>query len=178
MQSVAVVAASKKEQSIWILNGPIDVLLSCGGLVWILFALHAASTLCGRPGLTAQPLFALLVIIGTHALSETHTVATLARAYKDEETRRRFSLQTRWFALLAAVSIVAGLAFKEVTPFLSKIYLLWVVQHFTAQTYGLALVYCFKSGYRLALWEKRCIAWLLNATALMTIVRQLTFKEW
>jgi hypothetical protein len=121
---------------------------------------------------------AVCTIAGTHALSETHIAATLARVYKTPERRRKFSFYTHWAALVCAILLIAGLFVQGVTPILAKIYLLWVAQHFTAQTYGLTLMYCYKADYRLSALQKNLLWLLMNSTAAFAILRQLTYKEW
>jgi hypothetical protein len=60
---------------------------------------------------------------------------------------------------------------------MAKIYLIWVVQHFTAQTYGITLLYCYKGGCRLTAIEKRVIALVLYAAGAVAVVRQFTMPE-
>jgi hypothetical protein len=161
----------------WILHPAIDLMMCCGGLVWLLFAFHNFLVLpLHNEKLTA--LMSLLVIIATHALSETHTSATLFRAYATTETRKRYSLYTKWAALACAALALAGLFIKGFTPVMAKVYMLWVVQHFTAQTYGLCLLYCYKNNYKLGDRDKLVLSGLLNLTAAYAIIRQLTYKEW
>ena len=161
----------------WIVNPAIDLLFCCGGLVWILFAVHFAFA----QHLTGGPLvasLALSAVIGTHVLGETHTVATLTRVYKSKETRTQFALYTNWAALALSALALAGMFIPGVTPILAKIYLIWVAQHFTAQSYGLALLYCYKSNYFLSAKEKNVLWLLMNSTAAFAILRQFTYKEW
>jgi hypothetical protein len=162
---------------VWILHPAIDLLLCCGGVVWLLFAFHYFIVAPANNQVMVS-LLSLLVIVGTHVLSETHTSATLVRAYKNGETRARYSLYTRWAALACGALALAGLFIAGFTPILAKLYLVWVVQHFTAQTYGMTLLYCYKNNYKLSNKEKFVLASVLNLTAVQAIVRQFTFKDW
>lgn len=161
----------------WILHPAIDLLLVCGGLAWLFFALHY---FIAKPAMS-YPLLQILaftVLIGTHLLSETHTAATLVRAYAEPTERRRLSLYTEWGALACLTLLFAGLFIKGFTPIMAKVYLLLVVHHFTAQSYGLALLYCLKRGYKLALWEKTILQSIFTTTAIFAVVRQMVFKDW
>jgi hypothetical protein len=152
-------------------------LFCCGGLVWLLFVAHyfIATPLHDTHLLEA---LAIAAVLGTHTLGETHTVATLVRVYNKEDSRQRFSLYTHWAALAFGALALAGLFVPGVTAIMAKIYLLWVVQHFTAQTYGLFLLYCYKNNYTLNKLEKNVLFVLMNTTAAFAILRQLTYKEW
>src|SRR5215470_6369616 len=64
----------------WILHPVLDLLFCCGGIVWILFALHYCAF---GPDSTAKPvqIMVALAALGTIGLGETHIVATLQRIY-------------------------------------------------------------------------------------------------
>src|SRR5262249_30084490 len=132
-------AAARQQTNGWIMNPVIDMLFCCGGMVWIFFLLHVTFNFPGAPLPILQGL-ALAVIIGTHALSEPHTAATLARVYRTPDTRKQFALYTHWGALLCLGLALCGLLIQGFTPILAKLYLIWVIQHFTAQSYGLTLL--------------------------------------
>lgn len=161
----------------WILHPAIDLLLVCGGLSWALFAVHffVAKPTMSYPMLQ---ILAFVVLIGSHVLSETHTVATLVRAYGKSQERRRLSLYTEWGGLACLALLFCGLFVPGCTPIMAKVYLLWVVHHFTAQSYGLALLYCMKRGYKLAPLEKTILQSVFVSTAAFAIMRQLCFKDW
>jgi hypothetical protein len=155
----------------------IDLMFCCGGLVWLFFAIHYfVAVPLGNPALIQ--LLALVGLLSVHALSETHNAATLFRAYRTKETRDRYAGSTKYAALACATLLVAGLLIPGLTPWLARIYVAWVVQHFTAQSYGMTLLYCYKNGFTLGRFEKMSIAALLNCTAAMAIIRQFTYEEW
>lgn len=161
----------------WILHPAIDILFVCGGITWLLFAVHF---FIAKPTMNSVLLQSLgfAVLIATHLLSETHTVATLVRAYKNGEERRRLSLYTEWGALACLALFFLGLFVNGFTPILAKVYLLWVVHHFSAQSYGLALLYCLKRKYDLASWEKKILQSIFSTAGLYAIVRQMSFEDW
>lgn len=145
--------------------------------MWLLFAFDR---LVMEPANNISLFYAmgLCTILSTHALSETHIAATLARVYKSPERRQQFSLYTHWAALCCALLGIAGLFVQGMTPLLAKIYMLWIPQHFTAQTYGFVLMYCYRAGYRLSALQKNTLRVLFTATALFAALRQLTYKSW
>ncbi len=158
----------------WILNPVADMLFCCGGMAWILFILHYFVFGSTASKGIAQT-FIVIAGLGTILFSETHTMATLVRVYRDDQTRLRFSMYTHWAALGFAALALGGLFIHSLVPIYAKIYLLIVSQHFTAQTYGIILLYCYKRNYLLANFEKQCLALLMNATMLYAILRQFTY---
>lgn len=166
----------KQEINPWILNPAIDLLFSCGGIVWLFFGLHFFVFGNHSRDLGVQALV-MLVIVGTHMLSETHNVATLHRIFQKEE-KARFKFHTEKLALVCGFLAIAGLLVPSAVSVFTKIYLIWVSQHFTAQTYGLALLYCYKRNYTLSSFEKNIFSMLMQATCLFAIVRQFTFYDW
>lgn len=159
----------------WIINPVIDVVFCCGGLLWLMYF---ANSLAIKYLSGADATFALVAIAGTHILSETHTAATLERLHQSEATRKALSKVGLISALLCVLLAVASLIIPGVAAIYVKIYLLWIVQHFMAQTYGISLIYCYKRNYLLSLWEKRILKFAVDATIAYGIARQLTFREW
>ncbi len=161
----------------WILNPAIDLLFCCGGLVWILFALHHFILGPDTSNIAVQTLLTFAAL-GTIFLGETHTVASLVRLYGEKRFHTGFSLYTQVIPLaLSAVALMACLN-KDLPPVLAKIYLLIVSQHFTKQTYGIILLYCMKRNFSMSVLDKRLLSCLMQATMVFAIVRQFTFKQW
>lgn len=169
-------ALAAKNPNPWILNPALDLLFVCGGLVWIFNLLHtvAAQAIVLNPVLQIQ---LMLVVIGTHIFAEGHITATLARVYRNDTVRESLSAYTYWAALGCASLILAGLYVPGMAGIIAKIYLLWVVQHFTAQTFGIGLVYCYKRGYYFKNSERMIFSLLMNSTAAHAIIQQLTVKS-
>ena len=138
----------------WILHPAIDMLLCCGGLVWAFFSVHFF-LIAPAHNIALTQMMALFAIILTHCFSETHTVATLVRAYRTADTRRQYAAYTHWAALACAAVGLLALFVQGLTPLLAKLYLVWVAQHFTAQTYGMVLLYCFKTITRSNLSKRK-----------------------
>ncbi len=159
----------------WILNPTVDLIFCCGGLLWLMYL---ANLVFGSHLPMANGPLILLTVAGTHILSETHTAATLERLHQSEPTRKALSN----FGLIASVVCfllaVASLVTPGLPAIFAKIYLLWIVQHFMAQSYGIALIYCYKRNYIMNLWEKRIFKLVIDATIAYGILKQLTFKEW
>ncbi len=159
----------------WILNPTIDLLFCCGGLLWLVYLTNMFVKTSFPPA--ATPMI-LLTIAGTHLLSETHTAATLERLNQSEPTRKALSKFGIIASLICCALAVASLVTPGLPAIFAKIYLIWIVQHFMAQSYGVALIYCYKRSYIMNLWEKRIFKFAIDATIAYAILRQFTFKEW
>lgn len=177
----------------WILSRELDLLLCCGGLVWILFVFQVfAIEVAGSMFLS--DVLAMFATIGAHAFGETHIAATLFILYGTrlfgqaavrrsgprvpERSKNSFVVQSIYLPVVGALVCLSGLLIQGVTGILLKIYLLWVVQHFIAQAYGIALIYCHKHSYQLQRIEKQSFQFLLNSMAAVVIIRQLTDERW
>lgn len=159
----------------WILHPVLDLVFGCGGIVWLLFAVH---TLLIAQGAVIPQALVSLSAIGVLIFSETHTASTFLVVYRNADVRSKFSLYTRWLALACVVLALLGITVPGVTPILVKIYLLMVPHHFIAQTFGIAMLYCIKRGYKISCWEREVLMLFLRSVTWFAVLRQLTYKEW
>ncbi len=179
--STAELSSTKPYQ--WILHPVLDILFCCGGLVWILFGGHIASIkFLGADNPVLQQLL-LVSAVGTLVFGESHIAATLLRIYKPAANEKiskssNSSDYAGWGAVTCGILALAGLFTPGLPSIYVKLYLLIVAHHFTAQTYGLVILYCYKRDYKLGRFDKASIAAVLNTTMLFAVVRQLTYRSW
>jgi hypothetical protein len=159
----------------WILNPAIDLMFCCGGLLWLFFLFHNVVPLL--PG-DQIGLLLLVSVAGTHILSETHTAATLVRLHSSVDTQKHLRSYVKYVSIICALIAIVGLATPALTPILAKIYFVWIVQHFMAQSYGITLIYCYKRNYSLSNIERKILKFLFDATIVYAIARQFTYPEW
>lgn len=169
--------ASESKPYEWILHPALDTLFVCGGLLWIVFPIHYF-LLGGKNDSPFAQWMVVVAALGTVVLSQTHIIATLVRLYKDPESREKFSLYSYWAAIACATLALVGCVYGPLAGIYCRIYLLIVSQHFTAQAYGFALLYCFKRGYRMSAFDKGALSALMRSTMAFAILRQCTYKEW
>lgn len=132
----------------WILHPMIDLTFCRGGLLCLLMAVHylvAPGAFQSGPSIV-EP-FPLLGLLGTMLLADTHNMATLVQLYRNRERRNRL-----WFVSYAGGACCIGLGiFALLSPAVAavaaRLYLVFIVQHVIAQTYGLLLLYCEKRDY-------------------------------
>ena len=124
----------------WIKNAPVDLLIGCGG--WTLPLLALTTVASTRHLLDVALLFYVLMLF----CNNPHYMATIYRAYR---TRDDFS-GYRFFTLhvTALLGLTAGLAHwaPAVVPWLVTAYLTWSPWHYTAQNFGLTMMWARRNG--------------------------------
>jgi hypothetical protein len=141
--------------------GPVlDVLLIGGGLsILIVLGSWMAS---GRE--SADALLAHLPAILLLSNS-AHFAASTVRLYTKEDCYRAFPFLTLLFPLVSLAVASLGILFPEqLGRHLSALFLAWSPYHYSAQAYGLAVMYCYRSGVKLSEAQKRLLRWSCQAT--------------
>lgn len=155
----------------WILSPCIDLLFACGGILWILFALHLCLNWGPAAGANAMQV-TLLTLIGGLVFADTHNAATLLRLYGDRDIRTALPHVAY---TSAAAFLVLGIICTQ-SPWLLgialRVYLIFIAQHLTAQTYGISLIYCAKQGYSMTPEQRQYLQRTLQALAAFAVVRQ------
>lgn len=143
----------------WIISPTIDCLFVCGGLFWLLYGLHLFAL--GQTNHSQQlTLLAAVSNLGFLFVSETHTVSTIFALDKKDGTS---TVRSTLIPLLLISVGILSLFISTLPAVLLKIYLLWVPQHFLAQTRGIFLLYCLKAGLEITATKR---FWLLTTTRL------------
>jgi hypothetical protein len=127
------------------------------GAAW---SIVATAILLARPqwvgGMSMEALAVLILLVNS-----AHFAASTVRLYSDPQNFTKFPFVTMLLPLFTiavlAVCIVAPVALGR---HLQALYLTWSPYHYAAQTYGLVVMYCFRSGLQLTPTEKRLIWWV------------------
>lgn len=163
----------------WILNPVIDLLLCCGGLFWLIFAVYMISGV--KPDLFGSPLACGMMataIIGLHLFGDPHQPATLYRVYFSAPTRKALGKPTAIWGVIALIAALSTFFVHSTSVFLVKAVIAWGLQHQLSQSYGIALVYCFKRQVRLSKNEKLIMAGMINATITYLALRMFTYEPY
>ncbi|HIN66066.1 MAG TPA: hypothetical protein EYM95_15625, partial [Candidatus Obscuribacterales bacterium] len=162
----------------WILNPVIDLLFVCGGAFWLCYlGLSLTHFGYGFDGnIPAQAFFALSVI-GLHIFGDGHQPATLFRVYGSKVTRDAIGKPVAVIAFIALLAGLSTLYIHATTAFFIKLVLAWGFQHQLAQSYGIALVYCYKRKYFLNNVEKKIMKFMVDATMVYLIIRMFALKD-
>ena len=146
-------AASAPARSGRWLFGPVpDLLLGCGGLYALIFAVSAIAGPVIR-GQQAHFIFPLLVLL----VSYPHYGATLLRVYEQREERRGYALFAVYLTGVILALFIASLYLPVVGVLLVTVFLTWSPWHYTGQNYGLALLFLRRRGVEIDDTTKRWI---------------------
>ncbi|MBS1995310.1 MAG: hypothetical protein JSS86_03325 [Cyanobacteria bacterium SZAS LIN-2] len=166
-------SASTDTHKGWVLSPLLDYLFVSGGLVWLLYAV----TFFGITSIGADPaskLYGSILYWGAFLITDAHGPATLVRVFESKTTPKKVRyLVAAWAAILFAVACVS-VSHKDVTQAFVKITLLWVVQHYIAQTFGVVLIYCLKRDYKLSDRERFIFQGLMRSLMYFVLIRMLT----
>mgnify|MGYP003384578919 CR=1 FL=1 len=155
----------------WILHPVLDLLLCCGGILGLFcLLLFLAPTVFCRSSQIGQT----IVIFSLITLSMPHGIASYLRVYNSAHTEKKVKVQATLLALVCAVagwstlvSDPAWFIFAHVTWYLG-------VEHLFKQSYGIALVYCYKRKYYLKKWEQKLFLFAVQMGTIHTVVAVFT----
>jgi hypothetical protein len=162
MQPGEAAAALPPPASLWprvrgraFINPFFDYLIIGGGLSLMVTALlwtRARGDLIVAPGTMAY-----LLLLATSA----HFAASTVRLYSKPGAAKSLPVLSRWLpwgalAVLTLFVFMGGKAGK----LLETVYLTWSPYHYSAQAYGLSVVYAYRSGCRLEAQDKRWLWWV------------------
>ncbi len=160
----------------WLFNPGIDLMFCCGGVFWILVAAHIYFS-HGQPYFDKLPWETVLILGGSALLANPHMSATLVRLYGSSETRNRLWFYSYVVALLTVVLMGLSCANTIILSLLIRVYASLTFDHTISQNFGITLMYCYKSNYMFANWERRCLRVLYHSLAWYAILRQFTYRE-
>jgi len=146
------------------LYGPVsDLLFGCGLFYVIVFAVSSLAGATIRPINDALFLLPFLIMVCGGA----HYGGTILRVYERRNDRRAYVL----FSLYATIALCGlffwGLYNSIIASCLLTVYLTWSPWHYTAQNYGIAVMFLRRRGVQISKGERRWLystfvfSWLL-----------------
>ena len=142
-------AEAQGQRSLYFVNGWIDGLL-IGGISILLFLAVKFAHL-GEGTVNFAGLAAALVWV----VNWPHFSATNYRLYQSRRNIRQYPFTA--FLVPAIIAIAAVGSFESpdiVAPYFAKLFSIWSPYHFSAQTFGISLIYARRSGFRIEKWER------------------------
>ncbi len=165
----------------WIINPVFDFFFVTGGGVLLFMAINVYYLGWSVPvdmnagGLT---MFLISIMFLTqHVFADSHNTATYMRIWGSKEDRKRFKFYRTWLVYSCLPIFVLGLTKPEFTSALVYLYLITVFWHYTAQAFGISLIYCYKRGYLMNNIEKEIYRWFMLSMSGYVIIRFLTFQD-
>lgn len=154
----------------WILNPTLDLLFCCGGMMWLAAILQWFNMDPSKND-TGSQLVAALLLWGAVLFNEPHGKATWVRVFASPSTPPVVKwIVVAWAVVLGGVSAYA-LQHPDFVPILVKITLCWLLQHYVAQTYGVAMIYCLKNDYQMSGTQKLILQNMLRLLTIFVITR-------
>ena len=138
------------EPKTWLLGPLPDLLFGCGLLYVVIVALIAAVGV-PREAVAGWVPFAVL------CTGVPHYGATLLRVYGTADARRRYARYGLYFGVVVAAVFALSLATPAVGRWFITLYLTWSPWHYTAQNFGLALMFLHRGGYPVSAALRRLV---------------------
>ncbi|MBX9722982.1 MAG: hypothetical protein K2X81_16385 [Candidatus Obscuribacterales bacterium] len=160
----------------WLFNPGIDLMFCCGGVFWLLVAAHLYFSK-GHQYYDKLPWETALILGGSALLANPHMSATMVRLYGTSETRNKLWFYSYVVALITVVLMGFSCANTIVLSLLIRLYASLTFDHTISQNFGITLMYCYKSKYMFANWERLCLRVLYHSLAWYAILRQFTYRE-
>lgn len=177
IESSPIVSPAKQKPYEWILSPTIDLMFACGGVLWLLYG---AFLLGAKPVLEAGIAAACMWWIckfGLIFFSYGHQPATLWRVYGSPKTRKTLGPIVAVWGVVAIAALTCSMFIQGFVGVFTKLIIFWQIQHVLAQSYGIALIYCYKRGYYMNDFEKRSFLWMINASIVYFLLRACTFES-
>lgn len=180
MDSDAPKSAASDKPYPWIISPFIDFFFIIGGGALIFFAVNYLYLGWTIPTNLTDPASFWLITIGflsQHLFADSHNSATYLRIWGSAEDQARFKFHRTWLAYSTIPMFILGLSVPGLTGTFVYIYLITVYWHYVAQTFGIALIYCYKRGYFMTSVEKEIFRWFMFSMVGWTTIRFLTFRD-
>lgn len=150
--------------SIWLFGPWTDSLLLCGGLLWLLVLLNAASANWHLPRLNDYLL--LISVVGAHVFTEPHLAFSFMRGSGNNQCIKTFGLLLLSAFVFCTTPVLAS--------YLCKIYVIVVIPHYTMQVMSLAKLYLQRASYVPTPLERFAIALSVHGSGFLYIMKELT----
>jgi len=134
--------AAAGRSALWLYGASWDVLLGYGLAYLLSVPVLLALTSGERAGDAALQLTTVVALL----VSLPHYGATLLRVYERRNERRRYAVFTVWATLAVWGLFLLALYEVVIGSILVTIYVMWGIWHFSAQNYGIAVLYLRRSG--------------------------------
>ena len=149
-----------------------DLILVCGGLLWLLAGVHAgvkASSISEPPHASSA-----LLLVGALIFTDTHFGTSYMQALgKSTPWCKRFCLPV--ILIMASAALIA--CFPDLVTNGCKLYLSVVVLHYVQQIINLLQKYSDINAYRWTRYQKLAIVTLIYSLAIHALLDQLFFRQ-
>lgn len=93
--------------------------------------------------------------------NSSHFAASTVRLYSKDGTREALPMLTMMLPAVCLILLTFAIFHADsIGAYIQALYLTWSPYHYAAQAYGLAVMYCYRSGFQLTSGEKRILFWV------------------
>jgi hypothetical protein len=157
---------TKSERPLYFVNGPVDFAV-IGGLSLAVFAALHLLELRGR-----TPHGIWLAAWLAWAVNWPHFSATNYRLYRSRSTASQYPFTAFGVPLLVAAGVAGCYAWPDVlAPAFVKLFLLWSPYHFSAQSFGLSLLYARRAGVAYGRLERAALSAFVYSTFVTAVLQ-------
>ena len=151
---------------LYFVNGPVDVLL-IGGVSIAAFALLQVLQIQDR---TAHGAYAAAWL--AWVVNWPHFSATSYRLYRSRSTVAQYPVTAIGIPILIAAAVAGCYAWPAVlAPAFVKLFLIWSPYHFSAQSFGLSLLYARRAGVTYGRLERAALAAFVYSTFVTAVLQ-------
>ncbi|MBX3137905.1 hypothetical protein KF707_16890 [Candidatus Obscuribacterales bacterium] len=174
----------------WVISPVLDFVFIYGGVFWLMCVMHVmlfgfnAANLENLKYHVGGPVdwgvsqwWVLMAMVTPVLINNTHTWATYMRIYGSTEDRERFKFYGRYLIWAPLILFVSALIYPPLQGWVVYVHMGWVFQHYTSQTYGVGLIYCYKRNYVMSAREKQIYKLLLASISGYVITQLACMRE-
>lgn len=172
-------------RKVWFFNAPVDLLVCCGGLLWMIvgvhsfvsFPYHRAPLLFSPESSPGEQALFFLLYAGAFLVSYPHNLATFVRVYGTKASFQKYKLCAVVTPLLTVLLLIGAVIQPELIAWYVRVTVIWNIQHWVAQSYGLGMLYCSRANFNLSKIEKKLWWIACQLLILWAGVKILAFPE-
>lgn len=110
-------------------------------------------------------------------VSYPHNLASVVRVYGSKASFKKYQFCGIIVPVLTAVLLVGAVMQPALIPWYARVTVIWNIQHWVAQCYGLGLLYCARANFGLSPVEKKLLWISCQVLILWAAVKVLAFPE-
>ncbi len=170
---------AESQKKVWFFSQPIDLLCCCGGLLWIVIAIYNFTRWLPESEFQScsERALSCVLLAGTFAFTYPHQAATWARLYGCPETRRKYALCSTVAPLILLSLSCVALAQPWLIPWMARVALIWNIQHWVAQCYGIGSIYLSRTNFSLSSMERRSVWLACQMLILLAVAQVLAYPQ-
>lgn len=155
-------------RKVWLVNAPVDLLFCCGGLLWIMVAIHSFLVPVDHRGANffdpnapvSEKALGFLMLATSYVFIYPHHAATWQRLYPNKEIIRKYWLCSVVAPIVVCLSVCLVIMDPTWLSWAVRLNGIVTMQHWVAQCYGIGMIYFSRAGFPIGKADRNII-WTL-----------------